>query len=401
MPLGPNLDTWLRAEISYNAPLTASTWVDITSDIHGARMVTGRQGGDGGNFRPREIQFKLRNNSGQWDRDNSSSPHYNNLRKGMAMRLTFSDDLFATPHRLGRVYCTNIAIGHFNTHSGAVMTGQDLLSTSLGRFNVEELERPAELTGTRVAAVLDHVGTPSALRDRIDSGTVMCPATTLNGNALSICQEMQRTEHGAFFCNNRGELVFLDRHTIYTDTDYSTVNFDLTEDHVSAADVVPSNFLDSQDVTEGSSSGVTGKVLTRGTTTANEIRIVRSINGTQAMYDGDVEAQAWAAGDGAISTVQALKEVTIKPISAPDLISDQLMLSHFEPLTSLGVNLPFVGHASNYDVDHRIETVTHEMTEQDWTMKLGLSPYDTNRQTRSDNWHEVGVANQTSGRPAE
>jgi hypothetical protein len=73
-----------------------------------------------------------------------------------------------------------------------------------------------ELSGARVARILDSVGWPADKR-AIDTGSVTLQATTLEGPALAELQAVAEAELGALYVRGDGVLVFRERTAVMTD----------------------------------------------------------------------------------------------------------------------------------------------------------------------------------------
>lgn len=82
----------------------------------------------------------------------------------------------------------------------------------LARVDID-IERPDELPGDRIAAVLDAAGWPAHLRD-LDPGVVRFAegGRTIASDALSALREAVRVEQGQIFVAGDGTLTFRDRH---------------------------------------------------------------------------------------------------------------------------------------------------------------------------------------------
>lgn len=110
------------------------------------------------------------------------------------------------------------------------------------------VSRSAEMSGTRVGAVLDAVGWPTADRV-IDTGASTIQASTFvatdNQTALQHIQAVVMAENGLFFIDGQGRAVFQDRHRRLT-TPYTTSNITFTDSnttdatHLAYRDLAPS-----------------------------------------------------------------------------------------------------------------------------------------------------------------
>lgn len=74
------------------------------------------------------------------------------------------------------------------------------------------VDRPAELSGTRIAAILDAAGWPAALRDIDDGQVIVDPLVDVDAKALQLIDEAVAAEDGTFATAPDGPLTFRDRH---------------------------------------------------------------------------------------------------------------------------------------------------------------------------------------------
>ena len=107
-----------------------------------------------------------------------------------------------------------------------------------------------DLTGTRLAEILDEISWPASSRD-FSAGLTTCQADPgTKRDTLSACQNVTDTELGAFFTKTNGVLKFMDRNaivkahgsspTVFVDTGagiyYESIDFDI-DDTILANDV--------------------------------------------------------------------------------------------------------------------------------------------------------------------
>lgn len=74
----------------------------------------------------------------------------------------------------------------------------------------------AQLSGTRIAKILDQVSFPAGLQN-LDAGLTTCQADPgTSRSALDAIKTVEKTEAGAFFIDRSGDARFIDRDTLYS-----------------------------------------------------------------------------------------------------------------------------------------------------------------------------------------
>lgn len=103
------------------------------------------------------------------------------------------------------------------------ITASDALSQLSGYvFNEGAAVGAGELSGARIARLLDEVGWPTGRRD-LDPGTATLGAVTMTGSALDLLRTTATAEVGDLWATADGLIRFRDRYRLYTDTSSSTV----------------------------------------------------------------------------------------------------------------------------------------------------------------------------------
>lgn len=149
----------------------------------------------------------FRNQQRKFDPLNVTSPYYPNVIPVRRSRIQ------ATV--LGTTY--DVAVGDVEdwpqVYSGRSNTSPVRILDAFDAFNTADFSaaRGQELSGARIAAILDAIGWPAGDR-AIDTGLSVIPAETYEeDNALSAIQEVAAAESGLFFIDKSGKAVFHSR----------------------------------------------------------------------------------------------------------------------------------------------------------------------------------------------
>jgi len=190
-------------------PGSAPTYTDV-SEFHRRTTITRGRDHELDKVVAGKAKIRLRNVDGRFDPTNLASPYSPNVR----------------PMRRVQIQATwqGVTYDRFNgyiedwpqawTQGPAGDAWVEV--TAVDAFKVLALAkvsttRSAELSGTRVNAILDAVGWPAADR-AIDAGlTTVQGSTLVDEPALSHLQLVETTEGGVLFVSRDGKITFLDR----------------------------------------------------------------------------------------------------------------------------------------------------------------------------------------------
>lgn len=393
-----------------NEPWAAShTWTDVSNlsaseiEKRGVRSVNvdyGRERAAGGKFRERTCTVVFNNQDGDWDLHNSANSVFGSaLKRNRIMRVLVSDDDFSTSEELFVGYIDDIVPSGTGHHSTATVIAQDLMRL-LEEYDINDLVRPQEYTGERVVAILDAIGVPAGYRGTLENGTVLMPAATVSGSAVSLLQECARAEYGFFYVdpNNFGVVVFRERYAPLTVANWNTRLHSFTAagsstlSKIAYADV-PRNlgFKKVSRVTSTRDGG--DKTFEYDDTAANNPPITAGDGpfGLACAFDADAEvaAEAWFKGwdyDGErITSV----DVQVYPDNPGALYGVAGRL--WEPMTRVEVQLQPVGFTTDFNFEARIEQVSHRIGPDEWTATVYFSPYFTEWEGNSGNFYQYGT----------
>ncbi len=190
-------------------PGAAPTYTDV-SEFHRRTTITRGRDHELDKVVAGKAKIRLRNVDGRFDPTNLASPYAPNVR----------------PMRRVQIQATwqGVTYDRFNGYiedwpqawtqgpagdAWVEVTAVDAFKVlALAKVNTT---RSAELSGTRVNAILDAVGWPAADR-AIDAGlTTVQGSTLVDEPALSHLQLVETTEGGVLFVSRDGKITFLDR----------------------------------------------------------------------------------------------------------------------------------------------------------------------------------------------
>ncbi len=200
----------LVCEIAFATdPGSTPTWTDVSADHQSTTIRRGRSH-ERDQVVAGVVTTQLRNPEGKYDPTNLASPYSPNVRPMRRMRIRatwegvtydrFNGYIEEWPQAwtrgpAGAAWVTIKAVDAFKV-------------LALADVNIT---RSAELSGTRVNAVLDAIGWPAADR-AIDTGISTIQGVTLvDERALTHLQMVEATEGGVLFVSRDGKITFLDR----------------------------------------------------------------------------------------------------------------------------------------------------------------------------------------------
>lgn len=349
-----------------------------------ARIDAGRERGAGGKFRPRTATLTFNNNDGDYDSDNSANSVFGTTLKRNRLLIVQMSREFSTysSFRLFTGFIDDIVPTGNATFSTATILARDALGL-LAEYDVDDLERPEEYAGQRIQAILVDIGIPSAWYS-IKNGTVMMPAETVSGNALSILQEAARAEYGYLYCSNDGVIRFQERHGPLEITDWSTRQHSFNASGSSGASKIRrgdvTRSLGLRDVTRVASSKDGGDVTyVWDETPVNNPPITPGDGpyGLKCLFDNDVENAAEAWYKGWAYEGERITEIPVLVYPGNTNALTGITNGGYEPMTRVEVQLTPAGFTTDFNFEARVEQASHHVTPDEWTATVGLSPYQT------------------------
>ena len=210
--------------------LGGQTLVDISGDV---RRVSWRRGRDSDidTAAPGTCAIVLNNNSGDYDPLNLSGPYVD----AGASLITLGTQVIVQAEKpsglfwdlfTGEIADVAIDAGLDPTVTLTIADGLE----KLGRVQlpVEPVEFAGDTTGERIGNLADRASWPATAR-AIDAGQVTLDGTTLGGNVLDLMHAVEQSEWGLLFVDERGYLVFYERHRATNASRSVTVQAELTD----------------------------------------------------------------------------------------------------------------------------------------------------------------------------
>jgi hypothetical protein len=268
----------------------------------------------------------------------------------------------------------------------AVYASTVLSATQIANHYVAgALPRRAEMTGTRIAALLSAVGYPASLQ-KLDTGLISCQAGTndlINNPALANAQVTADTELGALFVGADGSIVFYD-HTHQYKSPNGIAGVTLGDSGVLGPGGESPYLLtsvniafDDLDLFNEATVTPTGQgAQTASDTTSQTTYGKRTVSKAGVQFstaDALGEAQ-WLVGKYK-TPLQRISSISFTPLSDPTVLLPAAL--GFELLTRVNVKRrPKDASSSTFSQDSLIEGVEHHIVPGMWTTTWRLSPTD-------------------------
>lgn len=239
---------------------------------------------------------------------------------------------------------------------------------------------PAQHTGERIAAVLDLIGRPTALRD-IDTGVTEIAAdgfdVSENVRALTHMLEVADTEAGMLFVDGAGEDVFVDRHATLNTAAIATFADNPGGGEYRYVGLVPSYDVDHV-VNDWSGTRAGGTSTLRVQDAASQARYLRRSGSMASLVTNDSEL-LYALNDRLAKTkdpVNRVDQIVVMPARDLDLWAVVAGLEVGDRITVKETPPGAPARAADYviqrlDVDLQVALVASRFT-------FGLVPADTN-----------------------
>jgi hypothetical protein len=215
MELGFSIDAFTLDSSQLNGldVLDGTLGTDVAEYVQSLSISRGRSS-QLDQFSAGRLSLTLLNNDRRFDPINELSPYYDVIqgRSGVVPRRKVTVELNGLPVFTGRL--ADIDVNYDFELSTVVMTAVDDFVLLASTFTADAFTPTQQLSGARVAAILDRpeVAYPAASRD-IATGvsTLGTYPVNANTNVLSYLQQCAEAERGLFFVAADGDLTFTDR----------------------------------------------------------------------------------------------------------------------------------------------------------------------------------------------
>jgi hypothetical protein len=235
-----------------------------------------------------------------------------------------------------------------------------------------------DLTGARLARILDIPGWPDDLRD-ITTGLTIMGAATLGANVLTLAKRVEAVEQGRMFISRDGKLTLLDRYYHQTSTKGTVVQATFSDD---GADIPYSGFAFDFDnrmvynrIRASRPRGGVVEVLDQDSIDTYGEQIESSLSNLDVPSDNVVRS----AAEYRLSRYKD-PQLRIRPI---ELKLGRLTAAQQAAVLALELGYRVTiertpqGVGSAVTQDCLVEGISHRIGDRTWTTTLQLSPADT------------------------
>lgn len=214
------LPSWVwEIDVTNDPTSVTTTWTDITTYVRGATITRGRQQ-ETGRDQAGTCSLDLHNTDRRFDAFNTAGPYYPNIRpmRRVRCRATYS----AVTYPLFYGYLDDPVQSYPDWGADAVtsFTCTDAFKVLANKLVSGDF--PAQRSDLRVAAILDAIGWPAALRSIATGVSFLDPITLDRVSALEHLQQVADSESGRLFIDASGNVKFVDRHAPYLTTSSAT-----------------------------------------------------------------------------------------------------------------------------------------------------------------------------------
>lgn len=401
------IDDVVRVDIALTTEpwATTPTWTNVSTlsdaerpkrGVLGVDVSLGRDGGPTGRFRPRTARIVFNNNDADFDPENPGSVFGSNLKRNRLVRVRTSDNDFGSFQNLFVGYLDDVVPAGDSLTGEATLIASDLFRV-LEEYDIEDMVRPAERSGARVAAILDEVGVPAGWRETVAAGAVMMPAATLASDALSLLHECARAEHALMYCSRNGQFVYRERWDIVNVTAWSVRQHSFTASGAGSASAIRFapvvRSLGLRRVSRVNSSRDGGeRTFSYDTTAANNPPATPGDGpfGLAQEYDADCEVSAEHWHKHLDYDDERIPSVEVLVYPGNDNAVTAVEAGYYDPLTRVEVQCTPAGFTTDFNYEARVEGADHRITPDEWSCTVTFSPYETEYEGNSVHWFESG-----------
>lgn len=268
---------------------------------------------------------------------------------------------------------TDISLDEVAIYPTALSSGRMLVHLAAGTAPLAGLD-----TGAAISKVLDIIGWPAADR-AIETGKSTVVAFDMGGmTALEVIQAMEKTEQGRFFLAPDGKATFYNRHHTLTtaasttsqatfgdsggELPYGDLGLEFGEDKIRNS------------ITTQRANG--SPFVVKDATSIDDYREREySVTGLYNSSDGEIrDLGLWLLGHYS-QPVTRVPEIVINPRAAPTTLFPQIRDRKLTDRVTVKRRPQSVGTAIS--LAELIEGVQHDITPDNWTVRLLQSPAET------------------------
>jgi hypothetical protein len=218
------LDDAIRGTLSTSNVLGGSiTLTDVTSFVQSVSINRGRSR-DLNSFSSGSCVINLENSAdGRFNPANASGPYFPGIEPLIEVVVDCLVAGESTYTNLFTGFVTDWLTQYPNKTTSKVQVSCSDAFVKLANIEVSSLSASSSPSGTMISSILSNAQVQFSGTSSIDTGISTMQSINKSGNVLSLLQEIEKSENGAFFVGADGTLNFRDRHSSFATT--STVIF--------------------------------------------------------------------------------------------------------------------------------------------------------------------------------
>ena len=358
-----------------SGPLAASpSWTAVSSDVRRIKIGRGRSSVHQ-TFDSGTATITLDNLDGDYDPNNTSSPHSPNLKLGTPFRIRVV--YLFTSYDLFRGHITGWPLNYPESGLDAVAVIEATENLSLLRTTRLDQTYSEESTRVRIGAILDDVSWPASDRD-LDNSLVRAAGITYTGDARTLLDDTVEAEQGHLFVAGNGDLTFKDRISFSAATSQAT--FGQGGGELKYREITPLYDDDLLINFAGITASAGDQQIASDSTSISDHgeRSYTSSNDSIVTANDALNVAEWVVGKNKDVTVRVTGFV-IQPQSDPTNLWPQVIERELTDLVTVKWDPPGAGDTLNQIV--AIQSISHIITPATWTTTYSchpLSTFDTN-----------------------
>lgn len=334
----------------------------MSTDVRGLTISRGRSSVQS-QFSAGTATIELDNRDGDYDPNNSSSPHDPNLKLGTPVRIQATYDGTTYDQFYGHITSWPLQYPEKGKDGVAVLEcAENLAILNTTRLTAESYSQ--ESPDTRIGNVLDDASWPAGARDLNTADIIAVAAVTVTGQAGEAIRQAVEAEQGHFFIAKNGDATFRERSHISGLSSQATFNPGTNLDYESVVvlydDDLLINFAEVTGTDDSTQTATDSTSVTdhgeRSFSTSNDF----ILNSTEAT--GVAE---WIVNNRKDVDVR-ITGLTIQPANDPTNLWPEVLDRELLDLITVVVDPPGAGDSLNQKLT--VEGINHNITPGLWTV---------------------------------
>lgn len=365
-------DVNLDIDIGFGSgPLaTSPSWTDVSTDVRALTITRGRSSVHD-QFDSGTMVVTVDNRDGDFDPNNTSSPHDPDLKLGTPLRIQATHSV--TTYDLGRGHISRWPLDYSVSPKFEATVALEV-TENLAILRTTRLQAQAEVfesVDTRIGNILDAVSWPAADRSLTSTATGVA-AVTFTGSAGIFLDQAVEAEQGYFFIAKNGDATFRPRTLFSSTSSQATFGSGGGELDYTAIDILP--YDDDLLINLAEITGATGNAQSKIDTTSRTAHGEHAFSSSNASIPNESSAQNvadWIVGKHKDVEVR-ITGFTIQPQNDPTNLWPEVLDRELLDLVTIKFDPPGGGDALNQLV--AIEGIQHSIGPGFWETTYTCHP---------------------------